>query len=263
MDHKGLILLLFLRTAFNCLGQTTAVVPDVVTPYSTQSIQFWDGTTWGLRQMVGMSVTNSQLIFSDNSSTNEGRLILAGNNTNGSVTINTNTSGSPAIKAIGTGNVNVTASNDTLRISGVGNRAGYLSVRTNTLTVNDGTLTDVNMVAEVEDGINYPFELYVLYTTGATEQGIKFRMNPNVPERGTFWCTYDFPTNTGRVTGAIYNANTTIVTDTSPSGTNIGVIRGIIKSSAVGAGIFEVHLEVAAEDGSSTVSLLSGSATGY
>ncbi len=194
----------------------------------------------------------------DGSVTNEGQLSFSGS-TNGTVSINTNTSGSSSIKVIGKSATTVTRGADTLYITTPLSTGDFKQPSVST-TVNNGTLTNLpNITIEIEEGGHVAFTTYLHYTTGATSQGVQFRITTGDPTQGTYWFDYDFPITGGHQTGSIYNANTTISTPSSESGTNIAIIRGIVKSN--NTGILDLIFQVAAEDGSSTITVLTTSVT--
>ncbi len=127
------------------------------------------------------------------------------------------------------------------------------------INVNNTSLTTVTNAGISEDnGSNSAFTIYLHYTTDATTEGMRFRLEPT--GTGTFWYDYDFPITGSRVRGIIYNANTTIVIPSSETGTNVGIIRGISKS---GGGAFSIALQVSAEDGSSSITTLTTGVTQY
>lgn len=127
------------------------------------------------------------------------------------------------------------------------------------INVNNTSLTTVTNAGVAEDnGSNSAFTIYLHYTTDATTEGMRFRLEPT--GTGTFWYDYDFPITGSRVRGIIYNANTTIVIPSSETGTNVGIIRGISKS---GGGAFSIALQVSAEDGSSSITTLTTGVTQY
>lgn len=252
MAQKGLIFI-WLLSALGLHAQVQ--MPDIVAPSVANQILMWDGSKWALRQLTGMTINSTQVAVGDNSSTNEGLLTLSGNSNNGSVTLQSNTTGNTTIKIVGAGKTTVTKASDTLRITTPISEGVMLPV-TQT-TVSNTTMTYVpNVLLEADEG-NISFEIYVMYTTGAVGQGIQFRINSDHPARGTFWYDYNFPINNGRVSGIVYNSNQTITTASTPSGTNIGIIRGIANSPCCGQGIFDLRLQVAAIDNSSTVTVLS------
>lgn len=259
MGDKGLIifLLVFIVGACKIQSQVPTIVPRQVVTTATNQIQIWNGSAFVLKELVGFTSSSSQMTIPsavDGSVTNEGQIVFSGNSTNGSVTVNTNTSGSTAIKIIGIGRTTVTKGNDTLYISTVPSN-GFFQPFGST-TVNNGTLVTTQSI-DVEDGNHLAFTAYIHYTTGATSQGIKFAVNAVNSSRGTYWYDYDFPVTGARQSGAIYNANTTITTTSSETGTNIAIIRGIFKSN--NTGLFELDFQIAAEDGSSTVTVLNTS----
>ena len=191
-----------------------------------------------------------------------GQLSISGNTSQNGSTLTSNTSGSTAIKIAGESGIYVhkSSTNDTILIGS--NGIIPLLFNHTSVTVNNTIMTSVgNTTIEEEDGLFTSFTYYLHYTTGATSQGLQFRIVPS--GSGTFWYDYNFPITGSRVSGTIYNANTTITIPSSESGTNIAVIRGIVKSSAVGAGIFSINLQVAAEDGSSTITTLTTGVTQY
>jgi len=311
MDRQRIIIFLLFLAGI-CQGQIT--VPDIVAPTGSNQIQFWNGTAWGLREVVGVTIDGTQIIVADNSTsnegllgvgagtstsallltntttgtgvtinanapltiaestssnggsitlgvtevdgsvTNEGQLSITGNPVINGATISSNTSGSTPIKVVGKDGIvaRISATNDTLIIS-----SSYIvSTITNhsALTVNNATLTNVGgTLIEEEEASSSDFTIYLHFTTGATSQGLQFRITNSGP--GTYWYDYNFPITGDRITGSIYNANTTIVVPSSETGTNIAIIRGISKAESTG-GIFELQLQVSAEDGSSTISIL-------
>ena len=250
-----------------CKGQSLTIIPKCVIFPASNSVQFWDGTTVGTRQLTGFTITGSTISppsITDNSVTNEGQLSIAGNTSVSGVTLTSNTSGSTAIKIAGKDGtyIHKSATNDTLIIGN--NNTGNILTNHSAVTVSTTTLTDVGgTLIEQEDGLNEAFVIYIHYTTGATTQGLQFRLISANPSRGTYWYDYNFPITGGRQTGAIYNASTTITIPSSESGTNIGIIRGISKSNAVGLGIFDLRLQVSAEDGSSTITTLTTGVTQF
>lgn len=267
MDNKGLIILLlvFIVGACKIQLQVPTLLPRIVTPTTANQVQIYNGTTFVLKELVGFTVSGSQLTIpsaTDGSVTNEGVLSVTGNTLVSGVTLSSNTSGSPVIKFAGRDGTYIykSATNDTILIGN--NNTTNLLLSHSAVTVSNTTMTTVSgTLVEQEDGLNEPFTIYLHYTTGATSQGLQFRLNPS--GSGTFWYDYNFPITGGRTSGAIYNANTTITIPSSESGTNIAVIRGIAKSSAVGAGIFSIELQVSAEDGSSTITTLITGITQY
>lgn len=183
-----------------------------------------------------------------------GQLSISGNTSQSGVTLTSNTSGSTAIKIAGADGIYIhkSTTNDTLII---GNNDGRVFTTHAAVTVtNSTTQTSVGgALVEVEDAQSVEFTIYLRYTTGGTNQGLQFRMNPSNSSIGTFWYDYDFPITGGHQTGSVYNANTTITIPSSESGTNMAIIRGISKSSAVGAGLFGLQLQISAEDGASNI----------
>lgn len=262
LTNNILIFLTIMVISGCCKGQSLITIPKCITFPSSNSIQFWDGTTIGTRQLTGFTITGSTIsppTAVDGSITNEGQMSFTGNSTNGSVVVNTNTSGSTGIKMIGKGITTVTKGNDTLYITTPLSTGDFKQPSVST-TVNNGTLTNLpNMTIEIEEGGHVAFTTYLHYTTGATSQGVQFRITTGDPTQGTYWFDYDFPKKGGHQTGSIYNANTTISTPSSESGTNIAIIRGIVKSN--NTGILDLIFQVAAEDGSSTITVLTTSVT--
>jgi len=265
LTNKLLIFLIIIVIGGCAKGQSLITIPKCIIFPASSSVQFWDGTTVGTRQLTGFTITGSTISppsAVDGSVTNEGVLSITGNTLVSGVTLASNTSSSPTIKIAGRDGTYIykSATNDTILIGN--NNTTNLLLNHSAVTVSNTTLTTVGgTLIEQEDGLNEPFTIYLHYTTGATSQGLQFRIVPS--GSGTFWYDYNFPITGDRVSGAIYNANTTITIPSSESGTNIAVIRGIVKSSAVGAGIFSINLQVAAEDGSSTITTLTTGVTQY
>lgn len=256
-----LILLILWSCTKPCEGQPL-IVPKIVNPTASNQILMWDGTLFKLVQLTGFTINSTTVSppsTVDNSVTNEGLLSISGNTLVSGVTLTSNTSGSTSIKIAGADGTYIHKSNDTIIIGNT--NTNHILTNHSAITVtNSTTQTPVGgTLIEVEDGLNFPFTIYLHYTTGSTSQGLQFRLNPS--GSGTFWYDYNFPITGSRVSGSIYNANTTTTIPSSESGTNIAVIRGIVKSSAIGAGIFSIQLQVSAEDGSSTVTTLTTGVT--
>lgn len=319
---NNLIIFLILMVMVGCCsGQPIVTIPKAIVPTTAHQFMVWDGSTFKLKELVGFTVTSTQMTIpsstdgsisnegllgvgagsgtssvlltntstgtgvtinassplnitestssnggsitlsvavADPSASNEGQLSLTGNMFESGATLNSNTSGSSIIKIVGRAGVGINRNVDTLFLTNTAN----IILLTNHVAVTSSNTTMVTVfgsVIECEEGEDKEFTIYIHYTTGTTSQGLQFRINNT--GSGTFWYDYNFPITGSRVTGSIYNANTTITIPSSESGTNIAVIRGISKSAGVGLGIFELNLQISAEDGSSTVSVLTTGAT--
>jgi len=250
-----------------CKSQSLIKIPGASIFSNPNSVQFYDGTTMGSRQLVGFTISSTQITAPtvvDGSVTNEGQISFTGNTSQNGITLNSNTTGSTAIKIHGEGGVytHKSTTNDTLFIGNVATESTLLNHTS--VTVNNTTMTAVgNTTIEQEEGLNTEFTIYLHYTTGGTGQGLQFRIISVGAGTGTYWYDYNFPITGSRVTGAIYNANTTITIPSSESGTNIAVIRGITKSSGVGAGILHLQLQISAETGATSVTVVNTGITRY
>lgn len=269
MGNKGLItlLLVFIVGACKIQSQVPTIIPKQVVATTTNQIQIWNGSAFVLKELVGFTSSSTQMTIPsvvDGSITNEGQLSISGNTLVDSVTLTSNTSGSTAIKMRGAdGNyIHKSTTNDTLFIGNVATESTLLNHTS--VTVNNTTMTAVgNTTIEQEEGLNTEFTIYLHYTTGGTGQGLQFRIISVGAGTGTYWYDYNFPITGSRVTGAIYNANTTITIPSSESGTNIAVIRGVTKSAGLFLGIFAIQLQVSAEDGASTITTLTTGITQF
>ena len=316
-----LILLILMVMVGCCSGQPIVTIPKAAVPTTAHQFMVWDGSTFKLKELVGFTVTSTQMSIPssvdgsisnegllgvgagtgtssvlltntstgtgvtinanapatitestssnggsitigvtevDGSISNEGSLSLTGNMGVSGITLNSNTSGSQIIKIQGRGGINVNRNLDTIYLTNGAN----VIVLSNHLAVTSSNTTMVQVsgtTIESEESEVKEFTIYLHYTTGATSQGLQFRINST--GTGNYWYDYNFPITGDRITGSIYNANTTITIPSSESGTNIAVIRGISKSAGVGLGIFELNLQISAEDGSSTISVLTTGAT--
>jgi len=237
MGNKGLItlLLVFIVGACRIQSQVPTIIPKQVVTTTNNQIQIWNGSAFVLKELVGFTISSTQITAPtvvDGSVTNEGQISFTGNTSQNGITLNSNTTGSTAIKIHGEGGVytHKSTTNDTLFIGNVATESTLLNHTS--VTVNNTTMTAVgNTTIEQEEGLNTEFTIYLHYTTGGTGQGLQFRIISVGAGTGTYWYDYNFPITGSRVTGAIYNANTTITIPSSESGTNIAVIRGITKSS--------------------------------
>lgn len=262
-----IIFVLFYGCIKPCEGQPLVTIPRCIIFPASNSIQFYDGTTVGTRQLVGFTISSTQITAPtvvDGSVTNEGQISFTGNTSQNGITLNSNTTGSTAIKIHGEGGVytHKSTTNDTLFIGNVATESTLLNHTS--VTVNNTTMTAVgNTTIEQEEGLNTEFTIYLHYTTGGTGQGLQFRIISVGAGTGTYWYDYNFPITGSRVTGAIYNANTTITIPSSESGTNIAVIRGVTKSAGLFLGIFAIQLQVSAEDGASTITTLTTGITQF
>ena len=264
---KNYIFYIFVLITGACKSQVPVIWPKTVIPTTTDQIPIWNGTSIVLKQLSGFTINSTTISTPsvvDNSVTNEGQLSIAGNTSVSGVTLTSNTSGSTTVKIAGKDGtyIHKSATNDTLIIGN--NNTRNILTNHSAVTVSTTTLTDVGgTLIEQEDGLNEAFVIYIHYTTGATTQGLQFRLISANPSRGTYWYDYNFPITGGRQTGAIYNASTTITIPSSESGTNIGIIRGVSKSNAVGLGIFDLRLQISAEDRSSTITTLTTGVTQF
>lgn len=236
MGNKGLILFIILVITGCCQAQQL-VMPKTMNPTTPHQL-IWDGTTLKLKELVGFTISSTQITAPtvvDGSVTNEGQISFTGNTSQNGITLNSNTTGSTAIKIHGEGGVytHKSTTNDTLFIGNVATESTLLNHTS--VTVNNTTMTAVgNTTIEQEEGLNTEFTIYLHYTTGGTGQGLQFRIISVGAGTGTYWYDYNFPITGDRIAGSIYNSNTTITVPSSESGTNTAVIRGITKSSGVG-----------------------------
>lgn len=250
-----------------CKGQQLVIIPKTVVPTTAHQIMIWDGSTFKLKELVGFTSSSTQMTIPsavDGSITNEGLLTLTANPLITGATISSNTSGSTSIKLAGRDGTYIlrSATNDTLFFGNNNTRTTFQNH--SAVTVSNTTMTVVGGVhIELEDGLDKSFVIYLHYTTGGTSQGLQFRLINNGLGTGTYWYDYNFPITGDRQTGAIYNSSSSITIPSSESGTNIAVIRGVAKSTGVGTGIFELELEISAEDGASTVTTLTTGITQY
>jgi len=234
MGNKGLILFIILVITGCCQAQQL-VMPKTMNPTTPHQLWIWDGTTLKLKELVGFTISSTQITAPtvvDGSVTNEGQISFTGNTSQNGITLNSNTTGSTAIKIHGEGGVytHKSTTNDTLFIGNVATESTLLNHTS--VTVNNTTMTAVgNTTIEQEEGLNTEFTIYLHYTTGGTGQGLQFRIISVGAGTGTYWYDYNFPITGDRIAGSIYNSNTTITVPSSESGTNTAVIRGITKSS--------------------------------
>ena len=77
MGNKGLILFIILVITSCCQGQQL-VMPNTINPTTPNQLYIWDGTTLKLKELVGFTVSSTQLTIPsavDGSVTNERTII--------------------------------------------------------------------------------------------------------------------------------------------------------------------------------------------
>ena len=98
-----MLLLVFIVGACRIQSQVPTLLPRIVTPTTTNQVQIYNGTTFVLKELVGFTVSGSQLTIpsaTDGSVTNEGLLgISAGTSTSSILTTNTSTGSGVTINA--------------------------------------------------------------------------------------------------------------------------------------------------------------------
>ncbi|MGL5075713.1 MAG: hypothetical protein ACRDBG_07710 [Waterburya sp.] len=128
------------------------------------------------------------------------------------------------------------------------------------VTNNTGTLETLSTLQAVEaEEKATTFEYYFAYTTGATSQGIKFKLDVTNQTEADWYYTYDFPETGGtRFLGYAFNTSLTHTLVNSAAGTNIGVIRGVLRDKSPGSPFAQITIQFASEDGASSCTILAG-----